>query len=78
VVPQAPRVAQNEMLHKTKVDPNPILGGVRFIEKTQNPKFLSRPWAAIPSDLVILGLGQKIKILLPTFFLPRPQDSKKV
>ena len=48
------------------------------MKKTRIPKFWSHPWAAVPSGLVIFGQGQKIKIPLPTFFWPRPLDSKEV
>jgi len=48
------------------------------MKKSRIPKFWSHYWAAVPFNTVIFGLRPKIKILLPTFFLPCPPVSEKV
>ena len=70
-------VRQIKKLHKTKSDQHLILEWVPFMKNFEIPKFWS-PQPVPPSGHVFLGRGPKIKIRLPTFFLTRPPDSKKV
>ena len=65
-------VHQIKKLHKTKSDKRLILVWVPFIKNLEIPKFWSSPQPAPPYCPVFSGRGLKIKILLPTFFLPHP------
>ena len=71
-------VRRIKKLHKTKSDQRLILGGVLFIRNVEIPKFWSPPRQAPPSGPVFSGRGPKIKIPLPTFFLPCCPNAEKV
>ena len=65
-------------LHKTKSHQRLILVGVPFKKNFDIARFWLPPWPVLPSVAVFSPLDPKIKILLPTNFLPCPPVSKKV
>ena len=76
--PWSPQGPSDQKVAWNKKRTAPDFRGNLFTKNVILPKIWLALWPGPPSSPVFSGRGQKIKILLPSFFSPRCPDSKKV